>query len=1077
MTDTSAAPHESNPTSPATSVASSASSWPVEELSPSAGEGQEAKTPTSPARSLVDSPPPTVAVETTTKTLAPLDTQMDDGVSVSSELEGETPTFATPATPTWSRTRLPVSDDDGEGLSPIGELPVDGDEATQSMGQTEAVEKLATPGKNADLEDAEQVGEVVVAAEVVEVEDNKEGKVEKPEKAEEKPLAGAVPPADEDAATPTMVESTPARPAFVLTRPTLAGENETVSITQPSTPSASVKNDDGEEDEPKKVDQDGPKKVDEDQPKEVDEDGKKDKEARDSLQINTAFLTETQAAGQFFASPTMTNNAAPNSAISPSSKTAAFFSRSFRVVSSPPRPGGAFITELSDVESVKAIRKRDFSPPPPKKPKSSSKHHRDNRSKERREREQRSSQSTDPSTRPLISPPDNEPLDYVDGRRDAGRPAPFARRPDERFAGFRARALYSAAHCPARRDTHSDTESDSDAGYSRYPSASFRRPQAVRTTTSASRTIVSSVPPAQSHLRHQVPSSRAVSPPPPQPSRPPEHDREPEKAKPLEVFLRELKATLEREPTAYYAVKGVLAEFGEQRSGSAGTYEREHRRTDEREHRKANERRRELQHSHSLYHDQSRHSIEPKKQQLKEGYVHPRPAPPPPRPVQRRREPEHEPRRVRPVPQTRYSLTQTSDEGSETEKEAEKAKPVKPAAAPKLYQYKPPAVPQLSGEAEQILPSILRAPQVAVKRDTSPSPPCYPTHLSPRQQQRRELARPAPSDEAPLVRPAPVRPHPLSSVPSSTRVEAPDTPRSLPLSSKERAETLTIAQAAKLAAGLGDERQAEQLRKSGLKAKDKVSKLGAAPAENQEKKRDKDRAKEEKTHRLSRRHSFDSVVDVSSGRAVRYGRVKEKAMNEEQREKRRRAKKEDKVKIPVDLGLATFKPQGVSTGTSGRSGKEKTSRSSSCDIDPGLKLAPLKSALSNGTSGPPSSALALRAGEDSPHPRFASSLFLSTGEPGAKPVELAATPLPYRRRKSSGEGVYPSPILGNGELAHGGRFFFGGTKSAGAKAKGKEREGAREKRKREQSYPQGPVARMRVKEREDSAGYDFDDFA
>jgi len=108
-------------------------------------------------------------------------------------------------------------------------------------------------------------------------------------------------------------------------------------------------------------------------------------------------------------------------------------------------------------------------------------------------------------------------------------------------------------------------------------------------------------------------------------------------------------------------------------------------------------------------------------------------------------------------------------------------------------------------------------------RRDSPSPPSYPSHLSPQRTSRAPIPMPQPE----VVRPVPVRPRDDSA---------------------RRAQTLTLAQAANLAAGLGDARLADELRSSGLSGRDKVTSLPERVGERVEESR---RALDERERRTS----------------------------------------------------------------------------------------------------------------------------------------------------------------------------------------------------------------------------------
>ncbi|GAA5974170.1 hypothetical protein JCM11641_003478 [Rhodosporidiobolus odoratus] len=996
------APPEVNPSSPSTSVASSSSSW-----QPVTTE-QEA----SPAHSLIESRPPSAgAGEGPEDTLAPLDTQLDD-VSVSSELENETPVaYETPVEPTWSRSRLPVAEED-DGLSPVVDDPAapsstiaeDGDEKEEAETPKAAEDTSA-------LADAVVKAVEAAVAEVAQAEDGEEEIQVETEvlvtETEVPAFPTVSPPTDDDAPTPTHDETTPAKPAFVLTRPTLAGENETVSITQPSTPSASIKDEDEE--------------VEKDEGEEPKEQPKKEEEViTRAIKINTsgAFLRETKSAGHFFASPVTATEFVPNSAIEPSSKTQAFFDSPFAAAAktraffdtafgpSPPRPGEAFITELSDVEIT--VKKSTPAEPPADRP-----------GRRGSGEVTKSSQSTD-GTRPLISPPEQEL------RRGSRR---------HRESKSRSRSPVHSRRKQPQPDVHSDSESD-DA-----PRPSFHF---------SSRTIVSSavsklrrdVPPPprnhhhekqshhhhhpHAHSRHREQRAEPRAPPVQQQreERPSRKSCEDE-PKSLASIIGALKGVLEREPTAFYAVKGLLADYEEKNArffgGARGGVPRE-----------APARREE---------PLDRRPLQPETQ----GYRHPA------RPSKDQFTREHPQlsSRDRPVPSSRYSLTQTSDEGSDTEIEIVKVQPVKSGKPEKVYQYKGPSLERLTRDSD--LP--------IVSRYKSPTPPSYPPHLSPRRLHGRSTAGGSSSSAIaaataavapPLVRPVPVRPNHPSSTSHAVQppVERDDPLRAL----QARGTTLTVAQAAQLAQGLGHESQAEELRRSGLRAKDKVTKLELAAASSvmtaskSQRSREKDRQQEQQQPREKdrvRRHSFDSVADLKPAK-----REKEK--------ERVRSKKSDDVIIPVDLGIVTTTSKNRSAlAGAGNGGKAKEGR-------PPAGGEESKSTL------PSSHTVVFKPATTSGKPRLDHVSIPKNGQH------------PYRRRSSGKDnGIYPSPTV---EHMTRPTFYFGsgganGSGALGGKTGGEGGSGdklGKGKRGRELSYPQGKSKAL--KDREDSTSFDFDDF-
>ncbi|BGP45338.1 hypothetical protein JCM10450v2_001156 [Rhodotorula kratochvilovae] len=292
-----------DPASPSTDT-SSTSSWPATEVGTSeAGESGPAAASTSvePAVATGEAAAPSEAPVDESAPAAP--STAEDPATTKEELvhgaddgdaESDKDELQTPVSPTWSRSKLPVSDDDRDGGAAGEEQPgKEGSAAARAKEQEEQTTSSTDGGvtKN-QATDGERVDE------------------------DDKLTAET----DGEHDTPTPTESAPSRPAFFLTRPTMGGENEMICITQPSTPSIGSLADDNEPAASESL--------------------------KPSIQITT-FLPETK---QFFASPT-TTNAVPNSAVSP--LTSAFFASDFTAgVRSPPRPGGAFLVELASDADV-----------------------------------------------------------------------------------------------------------------------------------------------------------------------------------------------------------------------------------------------------------------------------------------------------------------------------------------------------------------------------------------------------------------------------------------------------------------------------------------------------------------------------------------------------------------------------------------------------------------------------------------------------------------------------------------------------------------------------------------------------
>ncbi|GAA6029932.1 hypothetical protein JCM8097_009175 [Rhodosporidiobolus ruineniae] len=712
MTDNPAppAPFPSNPTSPATSVASSSSSWPTSE--PAALE--------------------------------------------------------TPVSPTWSRSRVEASDleaEDEGGVSPVvgsrgereGEGAVSGTEE-----DSEVVSKEEQKGEDESAAKSVAIEEETKSVELASVK-SMGGKAEDESAVKEERVGVVDTPASPPPFGVIEVEhapavSAPSKPAFVLTRPTLAGENETVSLTQPSTPATPTRN--GEEDDSAAA-KTANERFEPEPEKEAtkEEKGKEPARTSPAISLNTtgAFLHETHTAGSFFASP------APLTAVSPSSKTAAFFGTDFQAQVPPPsptRPAGAYITELSDAEiTLKKV------PTPAKEDEEDARPH---------QKEVKSSSRSTVSTRPLVSPlkPDEHDSTKQEHRHRHAH--------DSRSHSRERRRRQQQQ---AVRDV-STSDSDDDLP--------------IRLPFVHSRTIVSAVvrPLRREPTQPQPQSHRSYRPAPPPPS-PPSPPTPPRPSR-LELLLRDVKTALDVEPAAYYALKGVLAEFEEK---NAQAREQQHR----------------------------------------------GPPPPsrrdPPRfgrfDPPRREEKERRERRDRPVPVPRYSLTQTTDEDSDSLTEVELIRPARHWSQ--------------QGRLVAIAPSF------------SPHPP-----------PRRVHGRPAPPPPArepisQVLRPVALRPcHPPSAAPNphlrplhSDAYAAPSCRQNGErdrVLSPPRGQTLTVAQAAALAEGLGDETELERLRASGLRGREKVSKLGEGKKAKGGKEKMPKPAERLDRHRY--RHSLNSVFDA-----------------------------------------------------------------------------------------------------------------------------------------------------------------------------------------------------------------------
>ncbi|GAA6047992.1 hypothetical protein JCM3770_006460 [Rhodotorula araucariae] len=603
-------------------------------------------------------------------------------------------------------------------------------------------------------------------------------------------------------ASPTAApdESAP-RPAFLLTRPTMGGTNELVTITQPSTPTA------------------GSYSEDDDNPATAN--------LKPSIQIKT-FLPETKT---FFASPTSASEVI-GSAASP--LTSAFFASDFTAgMRSPPRAGPAFLVELpSDADTEvdirhtprttvthdkPATRPSSTKPSPsPERPASGTK----SRSHSPAHREVRDrasppsshgrrSRSRSPQVLPSIqrhdlgdsdslSDLDSQRVPFVQPRTVVSSAVPFLVRTEAVNAQHQARNFERDRSELPREDPQSREEHLHEEHLRRERPRDERlrqtrlhehrpredrpredRPRADRPRESR---------PREAHVRNDRPPEAF-----PSDDRPregpregrPRADGQREDGPPALVRLLEtVKRALRHDPAAYYVLKGVLSEYEELTR-----------------------------------------------------------APPP---IDSRRE-GNEPRRAETHEESElWKIRRRGKRGKrvpivgESDTEVDRGERVR--------------APETGGK----IPRFDRDPTAKFRkhpfapdppRRDSPTPPCYPPHLSSPRSSRSAAAAGGGVD---VVRPIPIYP------PSRTRDFSPRT-----------AETLTLAQAAKLAAGLGDEQQADKLRRSGLSGREKVTRLegrdeslcGREERRDRERERERERKEEESRNERLRRHSFDSVVD------------------------------------------------------------------------------------------------------------------------------------------------------------------------------------------------------------------------
>ncbi|GAA5996967.1 uncharacterized protein JCM10292_006118 [Rhodotorula paludigena] len=876
------APEQPSPPSPG-----STTSWPATEVGVSDHGGTSGTT--SPARAV--SSDGTLALESGNEDTTPLaaslveaqvteahlgDTAEETGTATE-DGEGD---LATPVSPTWSRSKLPVSDDD--------EVSLDAKKATGSS--------CDQPMESTPFDNAASPSPVA----------NNPKTSNEPQKAQH----------DEDT-SPTPTPAT--RPAFVLTRPTLAGENEQVSISQPSTPSVKSAKDASITAEQSR--------------------------SAPTIQIQT-FLPETK---QFFASPT-TTNIAPNSAVSP--RTHAFFTSDFAPAPSaprsPPRPGGAFITELSSDAEVVQVSVQiqeavssDFRTPLPTKA-------------------ERPASPYDPH---LPSPK------FTRLSRSPARPSRSPARPSSSSHGVRdddrRRRLPQDYGCTS--------DSDSDTEPARLPFVHSRtvvssavprlvRAESLRQQHNYRRTDrrPSPQPP---HAREQpAPRRRAADEERPHVRRPaqPQHRRN--EISPLGRLVRDLKLALADEPAAYYVLKGVLVE-----------------------------------HEERVRRDEPRSSA------------------PPPRPKRDERRDRRDVERQQPFASSRCAGDSST-----------RLAPRNVKIVPMPHGWLDPSDSDET-EVEKVHPAKLKTPNAFSSSafSTAPRPlgrrspaPDYPQHLSPKRSSRPvDLDLPRPLQPPPLFRPVPVRVH----HPLSHAIPSPEPPRpsrdTSPARFLPRSQTLTVAQAAKLAEGLGDGRLADELRHSGLHGKEKVTRLDARNGGD-----GRGRSSDSRDHlrgggkTLARRHSFDSVVDYKPA--------------SEGRPAKKRDKGDGKRAAPDTYKEASSRlPPSISR-------RHKDSGGMRAALGETWPLAP--------PSLPPVRVVHL----------FGSSLIKPVSSPGRPVLGLSMTAASHAHRGH--DGVYPSPSTRT--PSHPICFRTAPPQPVN---KGKER------------APAGAI----TSKREDSISFDFDDFA
>lgn len=587
---------DTTPASPGDS--SSTTSWPATEIAQSEAGDSATATPSSPVDSLSRHDRPTAENDDAARSL---EGSSEEDAAAPPEADKETP-----VSPTWSRTKLPVSDDERDAAAAVTPAAIKDAPPEEALSAQVADKPVRSASVIADVRVVWLISSYQKTPEM-----------------------------DDQGDAPTPTKATPGRPAFVVTRPTTMGENEVVSVTQPSTPSASV-HEDEDGPEPAHSAKDSPK------PNEVALQPASNDSLKPSIQITT-FLPETKA---FFASPTSTNLP---SAISP--RTSAFFSSDFSVSGprSPPRPGGAFIMELSSdvdvdievdirratrttVSTDKAAARVPPTLPPRPSPAASTKHRSRSPSPEPKHREQRdksSSKSRSRSSRSRQRQRQAVPLHgnhsdtesgsdldaprgpFLPGRTVVSSAAPFLNRTEslrqqahrQARDGPREEGLRSHAEEP-RRAAHDDETPSSRPRGDRQHRPRADREERRREDRSAERERVTS---RREHVRddYRRTDDRRLSHDHDSASRRRDHDRGPsrrdeppardERKPALARLLDAVQQALEHDPAAYYALKGLLAEHKDRkrRGGGGGARDGAGRRAREEDERHVSSRREE----------------------------------------------------------------------------------------------------------------------------------------------------------------------------------------------------------------------------------------------------------------------------------------------------------------------------------------------------------------------------------------------------------------------------------------------------------------------------------------------------
>ncbi|GAA5978993.1 hypothetical protein JCM10908_002763 [Rhodotorula pacifica] len=483
------------------------SSWPVTEIGTSEAGGADSAT-VSPASSsplpspkLAEASAPKVAAADPSAAGATNTTNLP-GTGASPESTAHPNTahdvVETPVSQTFSRTKVPVLEDEG---------------ATPAVEEQDDVQTGASTA-TIDVQSSVDSGGLSANAstETCSTGEAKSSSASSAPQAAEGQLSAPTEPSTKSPAK--------GRPAFLLTRPTDNGRNEEANISQPSTPSATSPT------EPKLSHTDEtPKKPHVEQVSATDQ---------PTLKITT-LLSDTE---QFSTSPVAVTATSP--------LTRAFFETDFSTtLRSPPRPGGAIITEIaSDTEftivghktaqvasTTIKLQSREASKERRRQRDTSVKGRADDRAESRPRHGRRfdpAGQSTGHSAH----------LPFVIGRTAVSTAVPRLMRADS-----------------LRQQRLQEYDRQLEAERERQRRRNFEERQRQEEARERERLIQA----ATLHRRREEEARRRQStqrPTPPAPT-PPARDS------PLQALIAELKAGLEADPAVYYAVRGVLQEYEE----------------------------------------------------------------------------------------------------------------------------------------------------------------------------------------------------------------------------------------------------------------------------------------------------------------------------------------------------------------------------------------------------------------------------------------------------------------------------------------------------------------------------------